>query len=410
MKTILMASSAIPVTPEERRRFRPVSRNNSAFQRMLSGFEKVAVWADELGIDAIGSTEHHFQYEGGESVPNNLLLYAKLATLTKRIMFIPMSVVLPTHDPIRVAEDLALFSHMFPGRLGVAFARGFMTRWAQTLAQSEDGVSNRPESEAANRAKYNEYLGLVLEAWTKDSIQHEGPYYQVPFPAAGIPDWPLADWTREYGVPGDVDENGTIHRIGITPAPLNMPEIFVPSTRASQTIIDTAEHGHNLFVAAGGKDRILEVAHLYRDSAQKAGHDVALGQNFGVVTKISLGETFEEAFDLAVETAGFWYQNFFQKFGFNEGYRLPSDPPGYPLRFPDARALMQRMHESGQLACGTPAQVREQLHDIANLYGEGKLDWLLWEFLSQSMPFDDWDGVQHYQLETYAKHVMPEFQ
>src|SRR5579859_3126418 len=121
MKTILMASSAIPVTPEERRRLRPVSRNNSAFQRMLSGFEKVAIWADELGIDAIGSTEHHFQYEGGESVPNNLLLYAKLASLTKRIMFIPMSVVLPTHDPIRVAEDLALFSHMFPGRLGVAF-------------------------------------------------------------------------------------------------------------------------------------------------------------------------------------------------------------------------------------------------------------------------------------------------
>ncbi|MFI5958992.1 LLM class flavin-dependent oxidoreductase [Cryptosporangium sp. NPDC051539] len=409
MKTMFMTSSAIPVTEEERRTKRPVSRDNEAFQRMLTGYEKLALWADELGVDAFGSTEHHFQYEGGESIPNNLLMYAKLAALTENITFVPMSIVVNSHDPIRVAEDLALFSHMFPGRLGVAFARGFQTRWVQTLSQTESAVAHAPESEAANRQKFDEFLEIIETAWAQDSFRHDGPNYQVPFPATGIPNWPLADWTREYGVPGDVDENGTIHRIGIAPKLLDRPEIFIPSTRSEQTVIDSGKHGRTLYVAAGGRDRIRQVATTYRDSARAAGHDVELGDRFGVVAKIALGDTFEEAFDFAVHTAGFWYQNIFQKFWFNEGYRIDSDPPARPLTFADERALTQRMLDAGQLLCGTPEMVNEQLADMSTLYGGGNLDWLIWESWGQSMPFDDSDAVQRYQLETYAKQVMPNF-
>jgi alkanesulfonate monooxygenase SsuD/methylene tetrahydromethanopterin reductase-like flavin-dependent oxidoreductase (luciferase family) len=409
MKTMLMCSSAIPVTPEERARLRPVSRNNDKYQQMLAGFEQIAVWADELGFDAFGSTEHHFQYEGGESIPNNLLMYAKLAALTERITFVPMSVVVTARDPLRVAEDLALFSHMFPGRLGVAFARGFQTRWVQTLAQQENAVAHRPESEAQNRAKFDEYLSIIETAWSQDSFQVDGPNYQAPYPVTGIADWPLADWTRRYGVPGDVDEQGTVHRIGVTPKLLGRPEIFIPSTRSEQTMIDSGRAGRTLYVAAGGRDRILQVAQTYQDAANEVGHDVGLGERFGVVAKIVLGDTFDEAFDLAVETAGFWYQNIFQQFWFNEGYRRDSDPPQRPLAFDDARALTRRMYEEGQLLCGTAEQVHDQLADLSTLYGHGKLDWVISESWTQSMPFDDWAGVQRYQLETYAKQLMPEF-
>jgi alkanesulfonate monooxygenase SsuD/methylene tetrahydromethanopterin reductase-like flavin-dependent oxidoreductase (luciferase family) len=409
VKTMFMSSSAIPVTPEERRRRRPVSRDNDSYQQMLRGMEQIAIWADELGIDAFGSTEHHFQYEGGESISNNLLFYAKVAALTSKITFVPMSVVVTTHDPIRVAEDLALFSHMFPRRLGVAFARGFQTRWVQTLSQTEKAVAHQPESEAANRAKFDEYLSIIEQAWSQDSFRHDGPNYQVPYPASGIPNWPLADWTREFGVPGDVAADGTIHRIGIAPKPLHRPEIFIPSTRSEQTIIDSARHGRTLFVAAGGRDRIRQVAATYRDAAREAGRDLRLGEHFGVVAKIALGDTFEEAFDLAVETAGFWYQNIFQNFWFNEGYRIDTDPPERPLRLADERALTQRMFDAGQLLCGTPEQVRDQMADMVGVYGDGELDWLIWESWTQSMPFKNWEGVQRYQLETYAKQIMPEF-
>jgi alkanesulfonate monooxygenase SsuD/methylene tetrahydromethanopterin reductase-like flavin-dependent oxidoreductase (luciferase family) len=410
MKTMLMTCSAIPVTPQEREQLRPVSRNNDKYQEMLKGFQQIAIWADELGFDAFGSTEHHFQYEGGESIPNNLLMYAKLAALTERITFVPMSVVLGARDPLRVAEDLAQFSHMFPGRLGVSFARGFQTRWVQTLAQQDNAVAHLPESDALNRAKFDEYLSIIETAWEQDSFRLDGPNYQAPYPVSGIPNWPLADWTRKYGVPGDVDENGTIHKVGITPKLLARPEIFIPSTRAEQTIIDSGRAGRTLYVAAGGRDRILQVAKTYQSAANEAGHNLGLGDRFGVVAKIVLGDTFDEAFDLAVETAGFWYQNIFQKFWFNEGYRRETDPPQRPLTFPDARALTRRMYEEGQLLCGTAEQVHDQLAEVSTLYGQGNLDWIISESWTQSMPFADWYGIQRYQLETYAKQVMPEFQ
>jgi alkanesulfonate monooxygenase SsuD/methylene tetrahydromethanopterin reductase-like flavin-dependent oxidoreductase (luciferase family) len=409
MKTMLMNSSAIPATPRERRERRPIGRDIPAFREMLRGYEQIAIWADELGYDAFGSTEHHFQIEGGESIPNNLLLYAKLAALTSQIMFVPCSVVVTSHDPIRVAEDLALFTHMFPGRLGVAFARGFQTRWLQTLSQSDQIASHDPRSDALNREKFDEYLSIIEKAWTHDSFSHDGAFYQAPYPATGIPNWPLADWTRAYGNPGDVDEDGTIHKIGITPKPLERPPIFIPSTRSEQTIIDSAKHGRTIMIAAAGRERIRQVAELYRGAARDAGRDLRLGENIGVVVKIALGDTFGEAFDLATQTAGFWYQNIFGKFFFNEGYRTADDPPARPLQLEDERALMQRMHDAGQLLCGTTEQVCEQMQSLADVFEDGRLDWVMWEYWTQSMPFDDWDAVQREQLTAYAEHVMPNF-
>ena len=407
MKTMVMSSSAIPVTAEERQEHRPVGRNNDYFRKALDGYQKLAVWCDELGFDGFGSTEHHFQIEGGEAIPNNLLLYAKFAALTKRIMFVPMSFVITTHDPIRVAEDLALFSHMFPGRLGVAFARGFMTRWVQTLSQAENVTAHNPNSDALNRRKFDEFLAIVEEAWAKDSFNYKGEFYQAPFPASGIPNWPLAEWTRAYGSPGDVDEKGTIHKIGITPKLYQRPEIFVPSTAAEQTIIDSARHGRTLIIAAAGKERIRQIAERYRDAAKEAGRNLRLGENIAIVAKIALGATFEEGFDLAVNTAGFWYQNIFRHFYFNEGYRLPTDSPKRPLDLGDARALCKRMHEAGQLLCGTADQVHDQMKGMAEIYGGGQLDWIVWEYWTQSLPSSDWEGVQRNQLETFAKHILP---
>ncbi len=408
MKTMIMSSSAIPVSLEVREKLRPVGRNNDEFRKALHGYEQLAIWADELGFDAFGSTEHHFQIEGGESVPNNLLLYAKFAALTKKIIFVPASVVVNSQDPIRIAEDLALFTHMFPGRLGVSFARGFMTRWLQTLSQGENVASHGP-GDAANRRKYDEYLEIIEKAWSCDSFNHNGEFYQAPYPATGIRNWPLADWTRRFGAPGDVDDEGTIHKIGIVPKPFIRPEIFVPFSVAEQTIVDAARHGRTLMIAAAGHERIRQIAGKYQAAAREAGKDLRLGQKVGAVAKVVLGETFDEAFDLAVESGGFWYQNIFRNFYFNEGYRRPTDPPQRPLDLGDARALTRRMFEAGQLLCGTVDQVQDQMKGLASVYGDGQLDWLIWEYWFQAVASNDWAEIQRYQLETFAKSIMPHF-
>ncbi|MDT5359729.1 MAG: hypothetical protein QOC69_1491 [Mycobacterium sp.] len=410
MKTMLMSTAAIPVTPDERSSRRPVARDVELYQRMLRKYEQTARLADELGFDGLGSTEHHLQTEGGESMPNPLLFYAKLAAVTSRLQFMPMSVVVTSHDPIRVAEDLALFTHMFPGRLaGVQFARGYQTRWMQTLTQSENVVALNPLSDQRNRDRFNDYLSVIEKAWTQDSFNHHGEYYQAPYPADGIRDWALADWTRAYGGSGEVDADGTVREIGVVPKPLHQPRVFIPNTFSPQTAIDSARHGRTLVFAAGNRERARATAELYRDTARDAGRDLRLGENFGVLVKIAFGDTYEEAFDFAARTYGFWYQNFFQKFRFTEVFRTEADDPNAPFDLGGARALTQRMIESGHLLCGTADQVRDQIAEVANVYGGGALDWLIYETWGQSLPDDEDGDVHRYQLGTYANEIMPAF-
>ena len=46
---------------------------------------------------------------------------------------------------------------------------------------------------------------------------------------------------------------------------------------------------------------------------------------------------------------------------------------------------------------------------LSTVYGQGDLGWLFWEYWAQAVPSDDWEGIQRYQLETFAKKIMPEF-
>lgn len=407
MKTILWLGTALRASPEEREARRPLGRDPHAFSDMLTEYERITRWADELGIEAIGATEHHLQTEGGETLPNPLLLYAKLAALTENITFMPLSNVLPSHDPIRLAEDLALFDHLYPGRLQVSFARGYQTRWMQTLTQRERIVSTPmdPESDANSRERFDEYLEVVEKAWAEDAWSYEGKHYQAPFPASGIPDWPLAEWTRRFGSPGEVDEEGTVRKIGVLPKPFNPPRVFVPYVLSEKTLVDAARRGHGVLVLDSHKERFRAACELYREEARKAGYDLELGQNLGAVRKMFLGDTFEEAFELAVKYTGYWHNNFFGRFGYNEAYRTEADDPQSMVHFERDRDLVQRMLEVGALLCGTPEQVREQIDDVRRCHSDGNLEWLVWEFWGQGAPGDEKYEIPKRQLELYAQHV-----
>src|SRR5436190_23529196 len=102
MKFMLFVLPTVPATLEERKRLRPIGRNNERYQRMLDELRKLAVFADEAGFDVFATTEHHLHSEGYETSVAPLLLYADLAARTKRIKFSPLGLVLPSWDPVRV--------------------------------------------------------------------------------------------------------------------------------------------------------------------------------------------------------------------------------------------------------------------------------------------------------------------
>ena len=66
MKLDLFAMPTIPSTNEERAALRPIGRNTERYQMMLDELRQLVILADEIGVDAFSTTEHHFHTEGGE--------------------------------------------------------------------------------------------------------------------------------------------------------------------------------------------------------------------------------------------------------------------------------------------------------------------------------------------------------
>ena len=158
---------------------------------------ELAVFADDAGFDVFATTEHHFHSEGYEASVAPLLLYADLAARTKRIKFSPLGLVLPSWDPIRAAEKLAVLDQLTKGRIYAGFARGYQDRWVNVLGQQYH-VTGAPMDGSAidnhNRRVYEETLKVIRKAWTEETFDYNGDYYKVPFPyEEGIRRWPVAE-------------------------------------------------------------------------------------------------------------------------------------------------------------------------------------------------------------------------
>src|SRR5260221_4692491 len=64
--------------------------------------------ADQAGFESFWVTEHHFQREGYQVVPNVLLTSAVMAQHTRHLRFGAMVHPIPTWHPLRFAEDFAI--------------------------------------------------------------------------------------------------------------------------------------------------------------------------------------------------------------------------------------------------------------------------------------------------------------
>ena len=69
--------------------------------------------AESLGFDSIWSVEHHFTPY--TMVPDVLQFLTYMAGRTSKIELGSMVVVLPWHDPVRVAEQIAMLDNLSKG-------------------------------------------------------------------------------------------------------------------------------------------------------------------------------------------------------------------------------------------------------------------------------------------------------
>ncbi|MDQ0753852.1 iturin family lipopeptide synthetase A [Streptomyces africanus] len=87
----------------------------------------IARFADRHGFHALWMPERHFHSFGG-LFPNPAVLAAALSRETERIRLNAGSVVLPLHDPIRVAEEWSMVDNLSGGRVGIGVASGWSAK------------------------------------------------------------------------------------------------------------------------------------------------------------------------------------------------------------------------------------------------------------------------------------------
>ena len=274
-KVILQLYPMLPAEDEEdRKRKRPLGRNRDAYNKALHDWIDIIQAAEDLGVWGASTIEHHLHSEGYEVGPNPGILNAWWASQFKKINVGAMGYVMATQDPIRVAEETAIIDHITRGRYFVGFARGYQSRWTNTLGQFTETratLSDGSSDDERNREIFEERVNMVLECWKQDSVRLEGKYYQAPFPLEeGIANYPANKIAAAAGGEGEVDKNGTLRRFSVTPAPYQDPHppIFVAVSRSEPSVRYCARNGFTVVHFSKG-DGVAKYGKVYQEEAAK---------------------------------------------------------------------------------------------------------------------------------------------
>jgi alkanesulfonate monooxygenase SsuD/methylene tetrahydromethanopterin reductase-like flavin-dependent oxidoreductase (luciferase family) len=125
------------------------------------------VAAEDHGFSSVWAAEHHFSDYG--LLPSPVLGLAAVARSTSTIRLGTGIVVLPFHNPIRVAEELAFLDNLSAGRLEVGVGRGYRPR-------ELDGFGVKL---AETRSITNEALEVIRQAWTLDEVDFHGAHFDI---------------------------------------------------------------------------------------------------------------------------------------------------------------------------------------------------------------------------------------
>uniref|UniRef100_UPI000A3CC8E1 MupA/Atu3671 family FMN-dependent luciferase-like monooxygenase n=1 Tax=Streptomyces griseus TaxID=1911 RepID=UPI000A3CC8E1 len=121
---------------------------------------ETARFADEHGFSSLWLPERHFDSFGG-IFPNPSVLAAAVARETGRVRINAGSVVLPLHDPVRVAEEWSVVDNLSGGRVGIGCATGWHAR----------DFALHPDRFADRRRIAFDHLDEVRRLWRGEAVR-----------------------------------------------------------------------------------------------------------------------------------------------------------------------------------------------------------------------------------------------
>ncbi|MDH3604428.1 MAG: LLM class flavin-dependent oxidoreductase [Candidatus Tectomicrobia bacterium] len=194
-----------------------------------------AKWADRNGFAGVWTPERHFHAFGGLS-PNPSVVGAALAAITENVQIRSGSVVLPLHDPIRVAEEWAVVDNISDGRVGLGVACGWVPN-DFVISESQANFDNRKEV-------FAEHVSTLRNLWRGDTLSMINPQ-------------------------GQEIQVQTLPR----PVQKDVP-IWITSAADPETFRQAGEMGTNLLTHLLGQtvNMLAEKIVVYRNAWENAGH------------------------------------------------------------------------------------------------------------------------------------------
>ena len=184
---------------------------------------EMSTWADEHGVDTIVTSEHHGVDDQYLSSP--LVLLGAIAGATKRISLNISALLAPLHDPLRLAEDIAVLDLASGGRLSIVLGLGYRP---DEYDMFDFDWSKRGKA-------LDEIVDTLLKAWTGEPFEYRG------------------------------------RTVRVTPTPLQQPHpiLFIGGSSPAAAK-RAARFGLGFFPAIGD----TELAEVYREAMQEQhGHD-----------------------------------------------------------------------------------------------------------------------------------------
>ena len=323
--------------------------------------------AEPLGFDSLWALEHHFTGYAMSPSPTQLLSY--YAGRTKRVTLGTCVIVLPWHDPVRVAEQIALLDVMSGGRCLFGFGRG--------AASVEYAGFRIPMEEA--RPRFVEAAQIVVKALTNDVFSWEGEHFQIP-------------------------------PTSIRPRPISHPERrFYASSVSPESAEIMAKLGFGVLVVMQNEWAIAAAdIDRYRELARSVGH---VPRPPIILTNVSCADSREEAQERAVTYLSRKWDSIDKHYHFSDGHL--ASVKGYEfygkmtktyakMKDPGFRDKATDFYVKIQVV-GTPDDCLQQLAELRRLTG---LDHLVTEFGFGGMPHEQ----AELNMRLFADRVVPVLQ
>ena len=220
----------------------PSSRADGA-ERLRIVIEQTC-YGEQLGFDSVWLAEHHFHSFGGlfSATP---VIGAAIAQRTTKIRIGTAVILLPYHNPLRIAEDYATLDCLSNGRVEFGIGHGFVKWEALTFGIPLEDL----------RERFKENLEVVIKAWSEPVLNHQGRFH-------------------EY------------HGVEIWPRPVQEPHpaVWMAATTSVESFELSGRYGFHMMLIPFLNDveELRGKMQVYFDARRSAGHDPSTARVLGV--------------------------------------------------------------------------------------------------------------------------------